>query len=251
MSMPRIQSQSPDDSPSSESVLPNLVDHPAAVELDPSAPTLRDTLSVDSPQPKRLSAHRHRPHLHIRHGHRRSIDSTASDLPRKGVDEGLLGVPRTFEPHARSLNATPRTNLSRKIPENGSQRPQQAQADAKDDPVNDDVVSGKGYESPITPEPVPIPDAPDTPPPKRVSGKANDQIRSVWDEVRYEIDEKPGITPTYVTPPITLISSLILDPQIPDAPPHAPSVPHAFQRIEAVNGLTDNRAPRRGMGDPQ
>ncbi|KAJ9101376.1 hypothetical protein QFC20_005257 [Naganishia adeliensis] len=184
MSIPRIQSQSLDDSPSAESVLPNLVDHPAAVELDPSAPTLRDTLSVDSPQPKRLSAHRHRPHLHIRHGHRRSNDSTATST------------------------ATPRTNLSRKIPENGSQRPQQAQADANDDRVDVDVVSGKGYESPITPEPVPIPDVPDTPPPNRVSGKANGQIRSVWDEVRYEIDEKPGITPIYLTPLLTHLQSL-------------------------------------------
>lgn len=259
MSLPRIQLE-PDDSPSIEIVLPSQADHPASAELDPSAQTLKETLHhlPEDPTPptgkhRRLSAHRPRPHLHIRHGNRRSIDSAASGPPRRGVDEGLLGVPRTIEPHPRSLDATPRTSPSWKTLSagQGARRPQQNQ-------VDDDVVSGKGYESPLTPDPVPIPDIPDIPdtpppPPKPVSPtpKANGQLQSVWDQVRYELDEKPGITPTYVTRLPILVTSLILIRQIPNTPPHAPPIPHAFPRIKAINRISNNRTPRRGMGDSQ
>jgi hypothetical protein len=212
MSLPRIQIE-PDDSPSAETVLPSQADHPASVELDPSAQTLKETLHhlPEDPTPptgkhRRLSAHRHRPHLHIRNGHRRSIDSTGSDSPRRGINEALLGVPRTFEPHPRSLDATPRTSPSWKTlsADKRAQRPRQGPADAKEDQVDDDIVSGKGYESPLTPDPVPIPDLSDTPPPPpppvSPTPKANGQLQSVWDQVRYELDEKPGVTPTYVPP---------------------------------------------------
>lgn len=140
----------------------------------------------------------HRPHLHLRHGHhhRRSIDSTARDSlestarspPR--IDTDLLNVPKTYEPHARRIDSSS-SNGERKA-SSGETEPRQ-----NDDGQEEDGASGKGHESPLTPDPKDIPQggADVVPAIKDGATQPGQEIRSVWDQVRYELDEEPGVTP--------------------------------------------------------
>jgi hypothetical protein len=196
--------------PSPDAPSPGLTfprpEHPASIDL-PIPASLRETLDPsDQGRRKHHSLH-HRPHLHLRHGHRRSIDSTVSDplasvpittkqSPRPRIDTELLGVPKTWEPHARRIDSSSDAPGDRNAP-SGDVEPRDGARGEEED-----VVSGKGYESPLTPEPVDIPAADADVPalqPKSRDVPRDGQFQSVWDEVRYEHDVKPGITPTYVS----------------------------------------------------
>lgn len=193
--------------PSPDAASPGLTfprpEHPASIDL-PVPASLRETLDPSAPGRRKHHSLHHRPHLHLsRHGHRGSIDSAVSDplasvppatrkSPRPRIDTELLGVPKTWEPHARRIDSS--SDAADRNAASGDGEPHEGAREEEED-----VVSGKGYESPLTPEPVDIPAADaDVPAPEVKDVPRAGQFQSVWDEVRYELDVEQGITPSYV-----------------------------------------------------
>lgn len=185
-------------------------DHPPArIDLDPAAHALRKTLGDDSaPRKHHRSLGNHRtPHLKIsRHHRRRSADSSpeAGDAAAlaKGVggfvgDTALLKVPKTYSPHARSLDTTTTGRKANGVESERREKDKGIEEVGKEPVARSEVsvVSGDGYESPMTPTPVDVSDS--TPDNQTVTKQSSTKVKepSVFEQVRQERDEKPGVTP--------------------------------------------------------
>ena len=150
----------------------------------------------DEPQHRHSLGHHRRPHLHIsEHLHRRTNGDVVGgrDDGEEGKGAELLKVPETKTPRARSLDTTT----------GGGKTAESAADEGKEE------VQANGYTSPSTPverprdattgttDVQPTKDTPDQKP----------RIDDVWDELRYERYEKPGVTPLYVPQYSSLIPS--------------------------------------------
>lgn len=249
MQPPPLSTTSIQDPTTTDFAFPTPTDHPASVDLHDAVHPQNPDSNTNNGVKHKHSLGGHRPHLHIPHHlhHRRSL--IGDDEPEPGEARGaeLLKIPKTREPHARSLDTTTGTSIKRGLVQDGQTDEQKDQRDGRREGGEDGFRNGEmdGYESPATPRPEPL---------STIASTATQQPHvktptDVWTEIQEE-RSKSGITPMYVPsphpshlyPPLTITRPL---PQIPNKNPHIPSIPHPLPHPQTINRPTHHRAPRR------
>jgi hypothetical protein len=204
---PPLSSTSITDPTSTDFAFPTPTDHPASVDLD--RPPARQAADHGNGVKHRHSLG-HRPHLRIPH-HRRHLHTALGDDEPESAEgtrgAELLKVPKTREPHARSLDTT--TGGLAHV--NGGKDGQKNSK--RDERMNEDKDRGMkkakaevdSYESPVTPRPEPVSTVPQ--PIKPAAQSQPEKSKDVWTEIREE-RSKTGVTPLYVPASTDLPQSL-------------------------------------------
>ncbi|GHJ88176.1 hypothetical protein NliqN6_4578 [Naganishia liquefaciens] len=185
-------------------------DHPATVKLEhDEATTLKrhDDVVRDDVGPKHHHSLGHRrPHLHIsQHLHRHkdgdpTTNQGVSQAHGEDVAAELLKVPETKTPRARSLD----TAIGGSKAADATESPREDETEVMDDKKDGSISAPRG-------DPIDAAASSQMPDGQPTIGSAADGkpvLADVWDEIRYERDSRPGVTPLILTEKLTTLQSL-------------------------------------------